>query len=99
MEGIHIDMFNRFAMASIGKRVSIAYKDVIKYIIYAFFSQYTNNTWTLILLNFVYTRFRVYNNYFLSPPCKNKLLNILGDVKNKIHNNDSISIILNLLNR
>ena len=53
----------------------------MKYVIYAFFSPYTNNNSTLIILDSVYTRFRVYNNYLLSPPCTNKLLNVLGDVK------------------
>ena len=47
-------------MAKIGKRVYIAYTDVIKYVIYAFFSPDTNITRTLIILDFIKFKFRVY---------------------------------------
>ena len=70
-------------MARICKRVYIAYSGVIKYVIYAFFSRDTNITRTLIILDFVKFKFRVYNNYFLSPPCKNTFFNIYNDVKNQ----------------
>ena len=47
-------------MARICKRVYIAYTGVIKYVIYAFFSRDTNITRTLIILDFVKFKFRVY---------------------------------------
>ena len=47
-------------MAEIGKNLYIAYTDDIKYVIYEFFSPDTNITRTLIILDFVNFKFRVY---------------------------------------
>ena len=55
-------------MAKIGERVYIAYTDVIKYVIYAFFSPDTNITLTQIILDFVKVKLRVYKKNFVSPP-------------------------------
>ena len=53
-------MFSRFSMAEIGKNLYIAYTDDIKYVIYESFSPVTNITRTLIILDFVKFKFRVY---------------------------------------
>ena len=52
--------FSRFSMAEIGKNLYIAYTDDIKYVIYEIFSPVTNITRTLIRLDFVKFKFRVY---------------------------------------
>ena len=68
-------------MAEIGKNLYIAYTDDIKYVIYEIFSPVTNITRTLIILDFVKFKFRVYKKKCPISAVKKKIRNIFVNVQ------------------